>query len=96
MGIINAIFRTYGPQYIERYGDTMPAEHKKVINAISHCRTEANGATLYYCEHCGQLHTIHRCGGNRHCPGQIPGPHDPSKAFRKNPRCRLGYQLERQ
>lgn len=91
MGTINDISRTYAPEYIERYRESMPAEHKKVIDAISHCRTEAKGTTLYYCEHWGQLHPIHRCGGNRHCPGcqhhkaqqwlerqrerQLPGPH---------------------
>jgi hypothetical protein len=46
MGIINDLFGTYGPEYIEHYGESMPAEHKKVIDALIHCRTEANGTTL--------------------------------------------------
>jgi Putative transposase/Transposase zinc-binding domain len=69
MGIINDLFRTYGPEYIEHYGESMPAEHKKVIDALIHCRTEANGTTLYHCEQCQQLHIVHRSCGNRHCPG---------------------------
>ena len=31
--------RRYGPDYLERFGATMPAEHKKVLQAIMACRT---------------------------------------------------------
>ncbi len=69
MGIINDIFRTYGPTYIEHYGETMPSEHRKVINAMIHCRTEGNGTVIYQCDACGETHSVHRSCGNRHCPG---------------------------
>jgi hypothetical protein len=91
MGILNDLFRTYGPDYLERYGDTMPAEHRKVIDALCQCRTEAQGAIVYHCAQCGHTHTQFRSCGNRHCPGcqhhnaqqwlekqverQLPGPH---------------------
>ncbi len=69
MSKINEIFRTYGPEYLRRYGDSMPWEHKKVIDAIIHCRTEVNGSVVYTCESCDQVHRVHRGCGNRHCPG---------------------------
>lgn len=69
MGSINDIFRTYGPEYLDRYGESMPVEHKKVIDAICQCRTEINGSIIYQCEQCSQFHSVPRSCGNRHCPG---------------------------
>ena len=68
METITDIFRTYGPEYIECYGDAMPKEHHKVINAIINCRTQCYGIAVYQCEQCGQVHRVFRSCGNRHCP----------------------------
>ena len=68
MTTINEIFRTFGPEYLERYSQVMPKVHRKVIDAIIGCRTEACGVALYECEKCGQLHRVYRSCGNRHCP----------------------------
>jgi len=65
---INEIFRTFGPEYLERYSQVMPKAHRKVIDAIIACRTEVYGMALYQCEKCGQIHTVYRSCGNRHCP----------------------------
>ena len=43
MSQIREIFRTFGPEYIQHFGDAMPAEHRKVIDAIRECRTESFG-----------------------------------------------------
>ncbi|HEX2201355.1 MAG TPA: transposase [Gammaproteobacteria bacterium] len=83
MGLINDIFRIYGPKYLDRYGESMPVEHKKVIDALCQCRTETNGSIIYHCEQCSQFHSVPRSCGNRHCPGcqhhkarrQLPGHH---------------------
>lgn len=69
MSIINDIFRQHSHEYLERFGNSIPSEHRKVINAILHCRTETLGFTLYQCEDCGKTHSIFRSCGNRHCPG---------------------------
>jgi len=69
MGLLQELFRTHGPAYLARFGDAMPGTHKKVIAAISECRTEAAGATVYECAACGQPHVVYRSCGNRHCPG---------------------------
>ncbi len=68
MTTIKDIFQTYGPEYVRRFGDTMPREHRKVIDAIINCRTDHYGAILYACEKCGQPHVVYRSCGNRHCP----------------------------
>ena len=40
MTTINEIFRSFGPEYLERYSQVMPKVHRKVIDAIIGCRTE--------------------------------------------------------
>jgi hypothetical protein len=69
MGIAQDLFRTHGPQYLKRFGQTMPAAHGKVIQAIARCRSHENGATVYQCAACGEPHVTRRSCGNRHCPG---------------------------
>jgi hypothetical protein len=69
MGLITDLFRTYGPEYLDRYGESIPVEHKKLIDAICQCRTETNGSIIYQCEQCSQFHSVPRSCGNRHCPG---------------------------
>src|SRR5574341_106459 len=69
MGVLQAIFRTHGPQYLARFGAAMPRAHKKVLRALMDCRSPAAGAVLYRCEGCGEHHLVPRCCGNRHCPG---------------------------
>ena len=68
MGLLPDLFRIHGPAYLERFGSTMPKAHQKVIAAITGCRTEAAGSTLYACDTCGQEHVVYRSCGNRHCP----------------------------
>ena len=58
MTTINEIFRTFGPEYLERFSPAMPQVHRKVIDAIIACRTEASGVALYECDSCGQLHRL--------------------------------------
>jgi len=53
MGLLQELFRTHGPTYLERFGSAMPTAHKKVIAAIADCHTEAAGSRLYVCEACG-------------------------------------------
>jgi len=68
MTTINEIFQEYAPEYIGRFGQSMPSEHRKVIDAIIHCRTQDCGTMIYQCEDCGQNHIVFRSCGNRHCP----------------------------
>ena len=68
MTTIKDIFADFGPEYINRFKDTIPVEHKKVINAIINCRTDIYGVSVYQCEKCGKKHIVHCSCGNRHCP----------------------------
>ena len=68
MPTVADVLRRYGGQYLERFGATMPGEHKKVLHAITACRTGELGTVLYVCQSCGEIHAIGRSCGNRHCP----------------------------
>jgi len=62
------VVRRYGGAYLERFGATMPAAHKRVLRAITACRTGELGMVLYRCECCGQIQALGRSCGDRHCP----------------------------
>ena len=47
MPTVADVLRRYGEEYLERFGATMPTEHKKVFRAITACRTGALGTVLY-------------------------------------------------
>ena len=83
---INQIFRTFGPEYLERHGEAVPIEHRKAMQAIRDCRTEVCGTALYRCEQCGESHLVNRSCGNRHCP----------TCQRHKTRTLLAKQMERQ
>jgi len=68
MAAIPEIFRTHSPEYIDRFGASISKEHRKVINAITQCRTEAAGVAVYECRECGETYHVNRSCGNRHCP----------------------------
>ena len=68
MNIIQRIFQEHGKGYIERFGPQMPALHRKVIAAISACRSGACGHHVFSCPDCGETHVANSSCGNRHCP----------------------------
>ncbi len=68
MPTVADVVRRYGPAYLERFGETMPAAHQKVLRAIAACRTGELGTVLYRCEDCGRMHAVGRSCGDRHCP----------------------------
>jgi hypothetical protein len=86
MPTVADVLRQYGPAYLEQFGDAMPAEHKKVLKAITACRTGQLGVVVYQCESCGAMHTMGRSCGNRHCP---TCQQDKAKAWLENQLDRL-------
>ncbi|MCG8637335.1 MAG: transposase zinc-binding domain-containing protein [Desulfobacterales bacterium] len=68
MSTVQKIFQMYGAQYLALYGDRMPRSHKKAIRDIIKCRNGFFGTMVYECRNCRNLHFIHCCCGNRHCP----------------------------
>lgn len=64
------IVRSHGGEYLEKFGDRMPAGHRKALEAIVSCRTETLGGHLECCDDsdCNhQRYSYHSCK-NRNCP----------------------------
>jgi hypothetical protein len=68
MPTVGDVLRQYGPEYLKRFGDSMPAEQRKVLRTIMACRTGQLGTVYYQCLSCGRTHVMGRSCGNRHCP----------------------------
>jgi Putative transposase/Transposase zinc-binding domain len=86
MPTVADVLRRYGEEYLERFGAKMPAEHKKVLHAITACRTGELGTVVYVCQSCGTTHAMGRSCGNRHCPSC---QQDKTKAWLENQTDRL-------
>jgi hypothetical protein len=62
------IFRLHGPEYRAKFGVRMLPSHRRAMQDIEQCRTEAFGGHVYYCAPCDeQRYSYHSCK-NRHCP----------------------------
>jgi hypothetical protein len=68
MPTVADVLRRYGGEYLQRFGEQMPAEHRKVLRMLMACRTGELGAVHYQCVSCGRTHVMGRSCGNRHCP----------------------------
>jgi hypothetical protein len=68
MRMINEIFSTFVAEYMERFGEDMPRDHRKAIDAILLCRTRDAGYGYFECKQCGHAHIVYRSCGNHHCP----------------------------
>jgi hypothetical protein len=62
------VFRRYGHDYLDRFGQDLLPSHRRAMADLSACRTEALGGQLLQCEHCGQEHYISHSCRNRSCP----------------------------
>jgi hypothetical protein len=62
------VFRYYGPAYQERFAADLLPSHRRAMDEIIHCRTEALGGHLWPCDHCGQEHDAYHSCRNRSCP----------------------------
>jgi len=65
--LISQLFRDYSDEYIRTHPG-LSVDQLKVINAIRSCQSGELGYTVYQCKECGNVHTIDRSCGNRHCP----------------------------
>lgn len=60
--------KAFAPDYLLQHGDSVPANHRRVLNLITKCGTGELGSLVYECNFCDQLHWMDRSCGNRHCP----------------------------
>jgi hypothetical protein len=62
------IFRRYGSEYLDRFGDKLLPSHRRAMEDILRCRTSDLGGHLYVCDRCGHAdYSYHSCR-NRSCP----------------------------
>ena len=50
------IFRVHGPAYRAKFGAQMLPSHRRAMQDIEQCRTEALGGQLYQCDSCQEAH----------------------------------------
>jgi hypothetical protein len=60
--------RQHADGYLNLYAERMPSAHKRVLAAITRCRTGELGYLHYECRPCRRTHWVGRSCGNRHCP----------------------------
>jgi len=62
------VFRRFADSYLAAYGATMPSWHRRAIDDILACRTQAMGGHLWRCDACAQeVFSYHSCR-SRACP----------------------------
>ena len=66
MNAIQQIFQQHGAAYCATHA--VSEQQRKVIAAISHCRTSALGMMHFHCGDCVYSELAPRSCGNRHCP----------------------------
>jgi hypothetical protein len=62
------VFRCYGSEYIQKFGQRMPSSHRRAFKDILRCRTPAMGGHVFECDHCGRQHYSYHSCRNRSCP----------------------------
>lgn len=62
------VFRSFGPAYLEHFGERLLPSHRRALSDLTACRTEAMGGHLAQCECCGYQHYSYHSCRNRHCP----------------------------
>src|ERR1700739_3418382 len=62
------IIRASGNRFLEHYGSHLAWQHRKVLDAIVHCRTAALGGHRDQCARCGYQAISYNSCRNRHCP----------------------------
>jgi hypothetical protein len=62
------VFREFTPAFLQRYGDTISPDQRRVLWDVARCRTAELGGHIEECDRCGhQRHAYNSCR-NRHCP----------------------------
>jgi hypothetical protein len=62
------VFRRFAPDYLVAHGASMLPSHRRAIDDIAACRTEALGGHVWRCDQCdAEVFAFHSCK-NRSCP----------------------------
>ena len=60
--------RQHGDAFLRQYSDKISLQQRKVLSAITRCRTGELGHVIFECGGCKRQHWVGRSCGNRHCP----------------------------
>ena len=60
--------RQHGETFLQQHADKVSLQQRKVLSAITRCRTGELGSVIFACDGCGRQHWVGRSCGNRHCP----------------------------
>lgn len=63
------VFRAGQSAFLDRYGDQVPSDQRRVLRDIIACRTAAMGGHVKECDECGHCRVFYNSCRNRHCPG---------------------------
>ncbi|MDA0658750.1 MAG: transposase zinc-binding domain-containing protein [Planctomycetota bacterium] len=63
------VFRAGQSAFLDRYGDQVPTDQRRVLRDIIACRTAALGGHVKECDECGHCRVFYNSCRNRHCPG---------------------------
>ena len=62
------VFRLHGPAYLAKYHKKLLSSHRRVLQDVRACRTEALDGHVYTCPQCQQRQYVYHSCKNRHCP----------------------------
>jgi hypothetical protein len=85
------IIRQHGSGFIERNGAWLTWDHRRVLQAIAHCRTSTLGGHLDRCSRCDYRAISYNSCRNRHCPKCLTRARDRWLAERQRELLPVGY-----
>lgn len=85
------IIRQQGSGFIERNGAWLTWHHRRVLDAIAHCRTSTLGGHLDRCSRCDYRAISYNSCRNRHCPKCLTSARDRWLAERQRELLPVGY-----
>lgn len=62
------VFRLHGPAYLAKYHKNILPSHRRVLQDVCDCRTEALDGHVYRCPKCLRERYVYHSCKNRHCP----------------------------
>jgi len=60
--------RQHQEAFLRQSADRLSLQQRKVLSAVTRCRTGQLGHVIFECQSCGHTHWVGRSCGNRHCP----------------------------
>lgn len=62
------VLRQHGDAFLDRCGDSLSHEQRRVLHDLNACRTAALGGHVEECDRCGHRQVAYNSCRNRHCP----------------------------